>query len=94
MYTNNWTKDDLENVLLSLMPADFDKTVQNNKLDNPLRGVSRLDADVYKVRCCAESKKRATEKTEIFIDIYIKLAIQTDRKGKQAGTVSFHRVNG
>lgn len=94
MYTNNWTIGDMENVLLSLVPTDFDKSIPNNKLDNPLRGVKRLDADVYKVTCCAESKKRATKETEIFIDIYIKLAIQTDKKGRQAGTISFHRENG
>lgn len=94
MYTNNWTTQDIENVLLELTKADYDKSINNNKLDNPLRGVKMLNADVYKIKCCSENKKRATAETEITIDIYIKLAIQTDWKGRQAGTISFHRENG
>lgn len=91
-YTHGWSDEDIQNCLLFLVTEDFEDVRLGNNIER-IWGINRVDADVYMVECCVDTKLRANYETNTSMVIYIKLAILTDKKRKLAGTVSFHTEN-
>ena len=87
-----WTNEDVANVLCGLLPADFQKIVENCAVEN-FPGCDLLTADQYRIFWHETSKTRVSAFGPGVIELSLKISVFDDA-GEAAGLVTFHISGG
>lgn len=85
----DWNDNNLVQMLNGLHPNDYQKTVQNCKI-NDFVNADFVDADQYEIHWDEETGIRHPAPTNTTISLSLKIAIMTNSQGQLAGVVTFH----